>query len=104
MYKLQRLQGSPAREPGLVAEVVASLEDCQGWERGKMPQMTGELNPTEVCTPRSRTSRRGRRDASMKRSHTEVREAHWKALATVATLEEEMEWLSCPLIRSQSEA
>ena len=33
-----------------------------------------------------------------------MREAHQKALATVATLEEEIEQLSCPLIRSQSEA
>ena len=33
-----------------------------------------------------------------------MREADWKALGTVATLEEEIEWLSCPLIRSWSEA
>ena len=32
VYKLQRLPGSPPREPELVAEVVSSLEDCQGWE------------------------------------------------------------------------
>ena len=41
VYKLQRLLGSPPREPELVEEVVASLEDCQGWDRGKMPQMMG---------------------------------------------------------------
>ena len=33
-----------------------------------------------------------------------MREAHQKALAMAATLEEEIEWLSCPLIRSQLEA
>ena len=45
VYKLWRLPGSPSREPELVEEVVASLEDCQGWERGKMPQTTGEAQP-----------------------------------------------------------
>ena len=33
-----------------------------------------------------------------------VREAHQKALAMVVTLKEEIEWLSCPLVRSQPEA
>ena len=32
VYKLQRLPGSPPGEPELVAEVVSSLEECQGWE------------------------------------------------------------------------
>ena len=32
VYKLWRLPGSPPRELELVAEVVPSLEDCQGWE------------------------------------------------------------------------
>ena len=48
--------------------------------------------------------RRVKRDASMESSLTEVREAHQKALAMVATLEEEIEWLSHPLTRSQLEA
>ena len=43
-------------------------------------------------------------DASKERSLTEVREAHHRALVMVATLEEEIEWLSCPLIWSWSEA
>ena len=37
VYKLQQLLGSPSREPELIAEVVSSLEDCQGWERSNMP-------------------------------------------------------------------
>ena len=32
VYKLQRLPGSPPREPELIAEVVSSLEVCQVWE------------------------------------------------------------------------
>ena len=69
-----------------------------------MPQTTGEFNPTQVWPSRSRTHRRGRRDASVDRSLAKVREAHQKALAMVATLEEEIECLSHPLIRSQSKA
>ena len=69
-----------------------------------MPQMTGEPNLTDVQPLRSRTPRRGRRDVSVGRSLTKAREAHQKALAMAATLEEEIEWLSHPLIRSHSEA
>ena len=58
---------------------------------------------TDIWPSRSRTPRRGRRDASVERSLTKVREAHQKALATASTLEKEIEQLSCPLIRSQSE-
>ena len=85
VYKLQRLLGSPPRELELIAEVVSSLEDCQGWERSKAPQAMREPNLADVWPPRSRTPRRGRRDASVERSLTEAREAHQKALAMVAT-------------------
>ena len=43
-------------------------------------------------------------DASLEWNLAEAREAHQKALAMAAALEEEIEWLSCPLIRSQLEA
>ena len=104
VYKLQRLPGSPPREPELVAEVVSSLEDCQGQERSKMPQMMRKSNPTGVWPPKSRTPRRGRKDAAVERSLAKVREAHQKALAMAAALKEEIELLSYPLIKSQSEA
>ena len=96
--------GLPPREPELVAEVLSSLEDCLGWKGAKCHRWQREPNPTNVWPPRSRTPRRVRRDASTERSLTEVREAHQKALATAATLGEEIEWLSCPLTRSQLEA
>ena len=51
---------------------------------------------TDIQPLRSRTLGRGRREASVGRSLAKVREAHHKALAMVATLEEEIEWLSCP--------
>ena len=53
-----RYKNSPPRELELVEEVVASLEDHKGLERGEMSQMTRELNPTKVQLPRSRTPRR----------------------------------------------
>ena len=54
VYKLKRLLGSPPREPELVAEVVSSLEDCQGWERSEMPQAMREHSLVDVWTPGSR--------------------------------------------------
>ena len=69
-----------------------------------MPQVMREPSLADVWTPRNRTPRRGRRGASVARRFMEVREAHKKALAMAAALEEEIEWLSCPLIRSQSKA
>ena len=104
VYKLWRLPGSPPREPELVAMVLSSLEDCQGQKGGRMPHVTGEPNPTDIWSPRSRTPRRKKKDASAERSLAEVREAHQKALTMVATLDEEIEQLSCPLTRSQLEA
>ena len=69
-----------------------------------MPQMMRKPNPTDIQPPRNITPSRRRGDASVERSLTKVREAHQKALAMVATLEEEIEWLSCPIIRSCLEA
>ena len=104
VYKLQRLPGSHPREPELVAEVASSLEVCQGWEGSKTPQTMRKPKLTDVRPPRHRTPRRERRDGSLEWSLTKVREAHQKALAMVATLEEEIEWLSHLLIRSWLEA
>ena len=104
VYKLWRLPGSPPGEPELVAEVVSSLEDCQGQERSKPPQAMRKSKLTDIWPPRNRTPRRVRRDASVERSLAEVREFHQKTLAMAATLEEDIEWLSCPCVRSQSEA
>ena len=44
------------------------------------------------------------RETSAERGLTEVRETHQRALATVAALEEEIEWLSLSITRDQSEA
>ena len=66
-----------------------------------MPQMLGEPKSTGIQTLRNRTPRG--RDASKERSLSKVREAHHSALAVAVTFEGEIEWLSHPLIWSQSE-
>ena len=51
-YKLQRLLGSPPREPELIADVVSSLEDHQGQKRSETPQMMKEPNLMDVHPPK----------------------------------------------------
>ena len=103
VYKQQRLPGSPLRELELMEEVVSSFEDCQGWKEKEASGTIVRPQLTDVQSPRSRTPGRGRREASVERSLAKVREAHQKALAMAATLEEEIEWLSCPFIQSWPE-
>ena len=108
VYKLQRLPGSPPGEPEwieeLTAEVVFSLEDHLQWKGGEPPWMMEEPGPIDIWSPRSKTPRRGRRDTSVERGLAEVMEAHQRALATAATLEEEIEKLSQSITRGWLEA
>ena len=101
VYKLRRLPGSPPWGPEwmekLATEIVSSLKDCLRWKGGKPLQGLQEPGLADVQPPRSKTSRRGRRDTSTERDLAEAREAHWKALATVAALKEEIERLSWSL-------
>ena len=78
----------------LAAEIVSSLKDCLGQKEGKPLQGIEESGPADIQRPRSKTPRRGRRDPSSERDLPKVREAHLRVLATVATLEEEIEQLS----------
>ena len=65
---------------------------------------TDDRKLTDVRPPRSRNPRRERRDVSLEWSPVKASEAHQKALAMAAALEEEIDWLSYPLIKSHSEA
>ena len=98
VFKLRWLPGSPLGEPEqieeLTEETVSSLEECLGQKGDEPSQRLEEPGPTDIWPPRSKTPSRGRRDTSAERGFTKVREAHWKALATAATLEEEIEQLS----------
>ena len=82
---------------------MSSFNEHQGWKQRKAPEMPARSWPTDTQPPRSQTPGRGRRESSVERSLANMTEAHQKALATMAALEEEIEWLSCPLIRSQPE-
>ena len=64
-------------------------------ERGQVSaRYRGTWSGWHLELPRSKTPRRGRRDTLAERDLAEAWEPHWRALATVATLEEEIEWLS----------
>ena len=83
---------------------VVLLRRLPGLEGGQNAMGDRRNQSNQCLAPKKQHPRRGRRDTSMERSLTEAREAHQKALAMVATLEEEIEQLSCPLTRSQSES
>ena len=67
----------------------------QKWQQGPSQQMSDPQRAEPLGG--------GRRESSVERSLANMREAHQKALAMVVALEEEIEWLSCPLIRNQPE-
>ena len=98
VYKLRRLPGSPPCGlewmEELATKIVSSLKDHLGQKEGKPLQGVEEPGLADIQPPMSKTSRRGRRDTSAKRDLTEVREAHQRALATVAALKEKIERLS----------
>ena len=75
----------------LAAKIVSSLKDHLGQKGDEPLRRMEEPGPTDVWPPRSKTPKRGRRNTSAERGLAKVKEAHWRALATVATLEEEIE-------------
>ena len=91
VYKQQRLPGSPPGEPELMEEVVSSFDDCQGWRQRRTPEAMAQYHSTGIWPPKNCTLKRERRESSVKRSLANVRNAHQKALATAAALEEEIE-------------
>ena len=104
MYKLKRLPGSPPCGPKqmeeLTAEVVSSLKD---YLRQKEGQPSGDLEEpglVDIQPSRSKTPRGRRRGTSTERDLPEAREAHQRALATAAALEEKIERLSQSITRA----
>ena len=105
VYKQRRLPGSPAcwseQMEELTAEVVSSLKDCLRWKEGKPLRGLEEPGLADIQPPRSKTPRRGRRGTSAERDLAEAREAHQRALATMAALEEKRERLSQSVANGQ---
>ena len=93
VYKLHRLPESPPGEPALLEEVLSSLKDHQG-EGERASTATVRPHPEHPHPSRSRASQKKKGDSLVERSLATVHEAHQKALAMVATLEEEIERLS----------
>ena len=101
-------QGPPLEEPewmeGLTAEIMSSLENHLGWKgvnhHGQWRNLAQLMSGVQGTKPPGG----GRRDTFTERGLTEVREAHQRALATVAALEEEIGQLSQSVTRGQSKA
>ena len=95
VYKLRRLPGSPPWGlewmEELATEIVSSLKDCLGQQEDRPLWGIEEPGLADVQPPRSKTSRRGRRDTPTEKDLAEAGEAHQRALATATTLEEKIE-------------
>ena len=65
-----------------------------GQKESKPLQGIEEPSLADIQPPRSKTPRRERRNTSTRRDLANMREAHWRALATLATWEEKIERLS----------
>ena len=105
VYKLHWLLGSPPGEPAILEEVMASVSDCpqsETHEAAAQPLSRGSHSS------RSRVPHWERRDNSIDKSLATMLKAHQKALAAVATLEEEINRLShtraCSKSRARSKA
>ena len=94
VYKWHRLPGSPPGEPVLLEEVLSSLEDHQGCKEEKASAAMARPHPEDLHSSRSGIAQKGKIDSWVERSLAMVCEAYQKALATVATLEEEIERLN----------
>ena len=93
-YKIHRLPGSPPGEPAIFEEVLSSLPNHQRCEEEEAPAAMAQPHAEGPHSSRSHAPHRTRKDDSVERSLATVHEAHQKALATVSTLEEEIERLN----------
>ena len=80
------------------------LEKPPRAERGLATKGLGEYEPAGAQPLWSKTPRRRKRDTSTERDLTKVREAHQRALAATATLEERIKRLNCSTIRGWQDA
>ena len=89
----------PEQTEELVADMVSSLKNCLRQKGGQPPRGLEESKPATAQPSQSKTPRRRRRDTSTKRDLAEAREAHQRALAAMAALEERIELLSWSITR-----
>ena len=91
VYKLHRLPSSLPGEPAILEEISSVLPHHPPKEKGT-PNIQKLVSPKGFHSPKNRPSLREQKD-SIDRSLARVHNAHWKALSTAATLEEEIERL-----------
>ena len=103
VYKLHRLPGSPPGEPAIWEEIMAKVPDHPHREEDQMHEAAAQSRPRGSHSSRCRTPHR-RNDNSVGQTLITVQEAHQKALATISTLEREIERLHCTRALSQSRA
>ena len=108
VYKLHQLPGSPPGEPVVLEEIMASVPVCMQSEEGATHEAATQPPSRGSHPSRSRAPHWERRDNSIDRSLTTMHRAHQKALAAVATIEEEINWLShtrpCSKSRARSKS
>ena len=108
VYKLHRLPRSPPGEPAILEEIMASVPNHPQSEEDKTLEATVQPHPGGSHSSRSSAPHRRRNDDSIVQSLAMVHTGHQKVLATVATLEEEIERLSwtrnCPQLRARSKS
>ena len=104
VYKLHKLPGSPPGEPAVLEEIMASVPGHL-WSKGGMTcEATMQPLSRGSHSSRSRAPHWERRDNLIGKRLTTVCRAHQKALVAVATLEEEINWLSCTRAHLKSRA
>ena len=104
VYKLHRLPGSPPGEPAILEEIMASVPDHPQSEEDKTHEAAMQPHPGGSHSSRSSSPHRRKNDDSVERSLAMVHEAHQKALATISTLEKEIERLNYTQAHLQSRA
>ena len=104
VYKLHWLSGSPPGEPAVLEEIMASVPGHPQSEKGVTHEAATQPPSGGSHSSGSRAPNQERRDNSIDRSLTTMCRAHQKALAAVATLEEEINWLSHTRACSKSRA
>ena len=93
VYKLHRLPGSPPREPAILEEIMALVPDHPRSEEDQTHEAAAQSCPGGSHSSRSRAPHRRNND-SVEKSLATVHDAHQKALATIFTLEREIERLN----------
>ena len=91
VYKLHRLPGSPPGELAILEEISSAFPSHSPAEMGT-PNAQRLPSPKGFHSPQNRPSQQEQED-SIERSLARVAKAHWKALLTAVTLEEEIERL-----------